>query len=511
MLETEGIATSTKKIKYLGEKMGFRGTPGPKRALLWYLFIPWSMAACGQQDPSFTEDQSLKQQTITQQSEDGVAERQVVASNTDSGDPNEILIDPNSGQPSPGDSYDNLADYGEDDDLEENNDSQNGDSQNSDSENNDNSSSSSTSSSSGGDENYSSSSSGSSSTSSSTSSSSSGDSGSVTPDPVQVVQELVQPSPGAVDILFVVDSSGSMSEEQTYLGQNFSAFINSLNDTGYDFQVAVTSSDVCQDQVPDDLAQRVCPLNYGGNSSTRLRGSFRGAPGEQILYQGQQDLVANFSQYTAVGTNGSGFEHGLTAAKLAIEKDLAGENDHLIRDNAFLAVVVVSDEEDDGIGLGMTDSYNNRNFVEEGITTYSYTDADFISLLSTVKGSGKFAVSTITGTRDNDGKMCTSPHSNPKEEGTQYISAANKTGGIVQSICETNWSQSLGQIGFDINAQVSQVVLEKEPANDAMKVFVDDQENNDWSYIASNNSVKFNAGAVPPAGSVIRIDYFANP
>ena len=59
-----------------------------------------------------------------------------------------------------------------------------------------------------------------------------------------------------------------------------------------------------------------------------------------------------------------------------------------------------SDEEDDGIGLSMTDAYNGHNFYAEGLTTFRFTEDDMISYLQSVKGAGKFAVSTITPTRN---------------------------------------------------------------------------------------------------------------
>ena len=93
------------------------------------------------------------------------------------------------------------------------------------------------------------------------------------PSYVSYEQQIVQQGPGKVDVLWVVDSSGSMSEEQAYLGDNFNAFITEIAALGIDFQTAVTSTDVCEDTVPDDLALRACPLNYGGNAATRLRGA----------------------------------------------------------------------------------------------------------------------------------------------------------------------------------------------------------------------------------------------
>jgi len=325
---------------------------------------------------------------------------------------------------------------------------------------------------------------------------------------VQRTVELTQRGPGMLDILWVVDTSGSMSEEQQYLANNFNMMISALNDAGHDFQTAVTTTDVCQDTLPDDLAQRVCPADYGGSAATHLRGSFRGTAGRKVLKRGDADLVSKFNTYTSAGVNGSGFEHGLEAAHLAVQKVIAGQNEALIRPGAFLAVIVVSDEQDDGIGLSQTDAYSNYNFKDLGLTTFRWTEDDMITYLKGVKGEGKFSISAITPTRLANGSLCTAPHSQPLEEGTQYIQAAAKSGGLLQSICETNWSNSLTTLGLDLDAQLSQVVLPSAPNVPTIQVKVNGVANTQWTYNAGNNAVKFNTGHVPAEGAQIQVKYY---
>jgi len=317
-------------------------------------------------------------------------------------------------------------------------------------------------------------------------------------------QYLVQPESKPVDILWVVDSSGSMKEEQEYLSKNFDSFMDSLLKDGASFQTAVTTTDICNE---DGSNSAVCPYKNGGDSSTHLRGRFTGDPGKKVLSSEDADVAQRFSWYSSVGTDGSGFEHGLEAAKLAVKRSLSGKNEKLVRDGAFLSVIVVSDEEDDGIGLGMVDAYSEKNLVEEGLTTHKFTHNDLITYLKSVKGVGNFAVSTVTGTRKSDGSMCSSPHSKPKEEGTQYIAAAKATGGSIQSICDTDWSTSLGQIGQDINSQITQVKLDKVPLTSSIVVRVNGITQTDWSYIEASNSIKFGNNSIPAPGAQITVDY----
>ena len=49
------------------------------------------------------------------------------------------------------------------------------------------------------------------------------------------VEEFTQNSASKIDVLWVVDNSASMSEEQDALGLNFQTFIDNLQDTGIDY------------------------------------------------------------------------------------------------------------------------------------------------------------------------------------------------------------------------------------------------------------------------------------
>ena len=46
-----------------------------------------------------------------------------------------------------------------------------------------------------------------------------------------------------VDILFVIDDSGSMGEEQAKLAANFAPFVATLEEAGADYRIAVTTTD----------------------------------------------------------------------------------------------------------------------------------------------------------------------------------------------------------------------------------------------------------------------------
>src|SRR5262249_48642672 len=125
-----------------------------------------------------------------------------------------------------------------------------------------------------------------------------------------------------VDILWVVDNSPSMEEEQMALTTNFDSFIMFADSIGADYQIGVVTTDC-------DAA----------NESGKLQGATK------IITQSRVPTAQQvFSANASVGTNGSGDEKGLLAAKLALSPPVRdAENAGFLRDDARLAVIIVTD------------------------------------------------------------------------------------------------------------------------------------------------------------------------
>ncbi|HVE81927.1 MAG TPA: VWA domain-containing protein [Myxococcales bacterium] len=154
--------------------------------------------------------------------------------------------------------------------------------------------------------------------------------------------------PQKTDILFVVDNSGSMREEQAGVAAELPAFVASLKagaGVANDFQVGVITTSVYQNALlpgggiafktyPDQAGKlRPATLTSGG-TATMLRGD-------------DPDLVSEFGMLIQQGITGSGQETPFEAVRLATSPPLVdNENRGFLRDGARLVVVVVSDEDD---------------------------------------------------------------------------------------------------------------------------------------------------------------------
>ena len=114
------------------------------------------------------------------------------------------------------------------------------------------------------------------------------------------------------DILFVVDNSCSMIDEQSGLADNAENFIDDLMDAGVDFQISVITTDN-----PVPVSENITPDS--------------------------RDPAKEFSDAVLVGNSGDATEMGQEMAKQALDP-VRGPIQP--REDAALSVVVVSDEDD---------------------------------------------------------------------------------------------------------------------------------------------------------------------
>ena len=160
-----------------------------------------------------------------------------------------------------------------------------------------------------------------------------------------------------LDVLFVIDDSGSMADEQDQLAASMAGFAAALasDDRGpLDLQVAVTSTDLGAG--PVDLL-RCEGEGDGGHLLVGPAGADCQVDGTYLVdvaVDGGDARVTNYPAgrlaetlacMTRLGASGCGFEQPLAAARRALDgshPDSAG----FVRDGALLAVFFVTDEDD---------------------------------------------------------------------------------------------------------------------------------------------------------------------
>lgn len=375
----------------------------------------------------------------------------------------------------------------------------------------------------------------------------------------EVVIEKVQ-NPGKVDIMWVVDNSGSMDWAQSQLSAKFEAYASKLLGAGLDFQLGVTTTDVCNinwttgSPVADSLCPSTSWIASGQKVNGKMVGPMRGEfitdsqTGKKVL-SASDDFSSAFKRIARAGIDGSSFEHGLQAAKMAVQKAQSGVNGGFLRQDSFLSVIVLSDEEDQGVEFWCEDAWGRTSTTKNGdkdmkacksggnspfldafgmspyalmtksdgsrYTDYRHTADDFVAYLNdpAIKGAGKFSVSAITGIRNGRGEIdCKNPAldgTGPLESGTNYIKAAGLTGGVVENICSDNWSSSLSNIGQSTAELTSRIELAsgKKPFPGTLEVYVNGVKLASDRYVVDANGTYVSFKDVPSAGSRIKVSY----
>jgi len=181
-----------------------------------------------------------------------------------------------------------------------------------------------------------------------------------------------------IDLLFVVDDSGSMAEEQTNLGNNFPEFIGVLeeyltpNNTQVEYRVGVTTTGVTRTFTQQIPMFPPLPMSSSGpdgelqTSGTSIDCGLGDDP--WIDGPGGEVNAEMFSCIAGQGTNGSGTEMPFAAMHQALLEDpdnpidvpaqsaegMPNEGFYRKDDNSLLVVVIITDEDDCSILNGGT-------------------------------------------------------------------------------------------------------------------------------------------------------------
>tara|TARA_Y100001963_G_scaffold160278_1_gene270232 strand:+ start:16901 stop:18457 length:1557 start_codon:yes stop_codon:yes gene_type:complete len=264
----------------------------------------------------------------------------------------------------------------------------------------------------------------------------------------------------SVDILFVIDNSGSMGSNQTNIKNNFDTFMNTFNSAGVSYQIALITTD---------------SSDFVGDIITNLT----------------VDPVGEFnSQIDSIGTSGSAMEKGLWFAydSTTVGDASSSSTTGFQRHDSRLVVVYVSDEPD-----GSDYAYGSG-----GSTTM--TPSDYSASLLSLKSSSDLVIAhAIAGDHPSG---CSTNGS--AQFGDGYYDVVTDLGGTFMSICASDWSATMDTLARESMAILS-FPLSDTPVEDTITVSVDSVYSTDWVYDSTANSVSFTSA--PPDGSNINIQY----
>jgi hypothetical protein len=288
-----------------------------------------------------------------------------------------------------------------------------------------------------------------------------------------------------VDILWVIDNSISMADNQAKIAERFTSFIVGLEDSGSDFQIGVITTDL------DDY-----------ENAALLQG------GPLILTNDTPDYTERFEELVKVGIEGSDMEEGIDAAYRALSEPMvSGANAGFRRPGATLMVNYVSDEDDcSDRGALFGSAYARPCYEEPGKLV---PVKDLIEDYEVLRGPGeRFLVSAIVG----PSMSASHPSCGEWRPGSRYKSMARAYGGIEGNICEQDFESIMSDLGLQVGGVLTSFVLQDYAVADTIEVWVDDDpvsasETDGWTYDEEYKVVYFHGDGVPDRGTTITIAY----
>lgn len=242
----------------------------------------------------------------------------------------------------------------------------------------------------------------------------------------------VQPS-DKIDILFITDNSGSMEYKQKSMAYRARNFLSILR--GVDWQIGITTTDVYD--------------YYRGDGKLV---DLTGRKGSYLLtskMDEQQASVLLGNTLHRPQELGTPWEQGIYASYRAVERALAGKerNKDLIRPDAQLAVVLISDEDE-------TKKNKEKNVPENfvNLVRSKYNGQKTLTFHSIIVKPGD--VGCLKSEKDHG-------------YGNTYQHLSNLTGGIIGSVCATDYAAQVENIAQGIKESLKAVTLACNPIIDA--------------------------------------------
>lgn len=268
-----------------------------------------------------------------------------------------------------------------------------------------------------------------------------------------------------VDVLWVIDTSGSMSEHQGLLATQVGLFVDSLKATGLDYRMGVTTMDM---------------------SASGARGKLLAQAGTPAILTAQTpDLSRVLGERLKAGETGSPVERGQEAMKAAL--DSSG----FVRNGSLLVVIFLTNEED-----------------ESPMVDYkSYLDGLKPVLPTGERGWIAHFMGVVPG--DPNCKTSKWGYSSP---GQRYMTLATTSGGAVESICDADLRRALQNVKARVIEVATEYPLGSVPNESTIRVWIDGKEvpkdpNEGWTYVKETNSIRFHGSSVPTPGSRIRVKF----
>ncbi len=281
---------------------------------------------------------------------------------------------------------------------------------------------------------------------------------------VVVEERFLQQGKPATDVLFVIDDTASMSQEQAALADGFLSLTAALDREGVAWQLGVVT------------------MHGEGEQAGLLQGE------PWVITAGVEDPAAAFTRAVSVGTEGVGDEAGLAAALLALDlAEGSGPNAGFRRPGAALHVVFVSDSDD------ASDAY-----LDDPVS-------GFVERMEAEAELWPATASAIVGPTP-DGCVSDTGSALPAE---RYQKVVEATGGVSTSICAAEFSGLLATLADVEVVLPARFELSERPwSADSVRVTLNGAAATGWTVDLATPAIVFDTP--PPADALLEVSYLVS-
>lgn len=307
------------------------------------------------------------------------------------------------------------------------------------------------------------------------------------------------------DILFVVDNSKSMLDEQEGIASRFTSFLSSINNLDWRMAMVTTDTRVGSAEYMD---AKLVPFKYITTDVTKILD--KNTPNFEYLFQNtvrRPETIQCINLYNA----GKPYEcnallNGDERGIYSIVKVLGRRgSDGFLRSGVPLHTVIISDE-------------NERSNMGQYPSLPMVDGQDFADDLVTAANSAGIKLTNHSIiVPSNDGGACLNQQQNNRYNdsafaGTEYEKLSNLTGGRVESICAGDYSSALSAIGRDVSDGTQDAIdgLPCVPSNNQVELYV--PANSTQAIIVNNVTRRsFSVSPVLQPGQTYRIKFSCLP
>jgi hypothetical protein len=286
---------------------------------------------------------------------------------------------------------------------------------------------------------------------------------------------------GAVDIVWAIDNSSSMSQEAGQVNKNINAFMSHTSGAA-DLKLALISCVQSPRMGSGSYCVEPGVITKGGDKLTSIdEGVFShnalamimaaSCPANQTVIDDENTKICGVSPTDNIDPGDEPEVDDVDA------EDVAGKLDKWYRPGTRKVFVVVTDDNAEGVAAPIFNTFM-KNKLPEGYSVYGFVGLPTVSTCGIAK------------------------------VGQTYIDMAKQTSGKSYNICEPDWSGYFDELSKSIIKSVSRIFTVRESRTVKITgVFVDGKKLAPADYIVTSNSVEIKEHITLNPGMIVKITF----